>query len=655
MISRTGASAAACALAVALLGVVVPSSAASPGASETAQAPVVEDVGVLPAVASTAGDEAASGTPDSTLVELPVVVPPVDGDVVEETPELLAARDEPDAIVAEEVVAERVSTEVVTTDEFQTIGVTWPEGADAAALEPQVRVMTDGEWSGWVELGQEDEAPDAGTADAENAVRDGTEAMWVGDAEAIQLSFAATADGGPDDLTLVLVGSEEVPLPADDRIVGEAEAEADGEMVVQTATMSAVPLADSAPALQIVTRAQWGARAQVCTPDVASRLVGAVVHHTAGSNTYSTQGEAMQQIRNDQRYHIEGRGWCDLGYNFVVDKWGNIYEGRADSLTKPVIGVHAGGFNTGTVGVSMLGTYGAPPPAATQRSVAQIIAFRLGPYGVRAQDSMSYYTGTGENSKYQNQTVILRRVFGHRDVAYTTCPGDGGYGALPAIRVMADQYSYGTRFQQAGAVVRAMYADILGRGVDPSGLQTWSGMLAAGSGGPALVQALTGSDEYVRLRITQAYTEVLGRAPEPAGMAYWYQRIRAGVATVDDVQRRFLSSSEFMARAGGTDEGYVRRMYTSVLGREAAEAEIQHWVVAIATQGRERVTDAIWFSTEAAQHRAGAYYRTFLKREPDAPGVRMWAQVLLRSGEGAVRIGIAGSEEYRVRALARYP
>ena len=138
-------------------------------------------------------------------------------------------------------------------------------------------------------------------------------------------------------------------------------------------------------------------------------------------------------------------------------------------------------------------------------------------------------------------------------------------------------------------------------------------------------------------------------------MDHWYQTIRAGRATVDDVQRRFLSSDEFLSKAGGTDEGYVRRMYTSVLGREAAEAEIQHWVVAIATQGRERVTDAIWFSTEAAQHRAGAYYRTFLKREPDAPGVRVWAQVLLRSGEGAVRIGIAGSEEYRVRALARFP
>src|SRR5665647_2868216 len=117
------------------------------------------------------------------------------------------------------------------------------------------------------------------------------------------------------------------------------------------------PRSPRAPVPTIITREQWGARPQVCTPDVATThgLIGAVVHHTAGSNGYSTIAEAMQQIRGDQAYHIDGRGWCDIGYNFVVDKWGNIYEGRANSLTRPVIGVHAGGFNTGTVGVSMLG------------------------------------------------------------------------------------------------------------------------------------------------------------------------------------------------------------------------------------------------------------------------------------------------------------
>src|SRR5665811_2166794 len=86
--------------------------------------------------------------------------------------------------------------------------------------------------------------------------------------------------------------------------------------------------------------------------------------------------------------------------------------------------------------------------------------WRLGFYGVNPTGSMVYHTGSGENSKFHDQDVSLRRVFGHRDVAYTACPGDGGYNALPNIRAIAGSFSYGARFQQAGAVVRAMYEDI---------------------------------------------------------------------------------------------------------------------------------------------------------------------------------------------------
>jgi hypothetical protein len=641
MIRPTWSAAAVCLGVSALVLAGVPAASTEQASSSTA--PVSEAGGLQ--VVGAATEEA----PETTLVELDVVVPPVEGDQVQQTPELVEARADDQALAAEQVVADRVTTESIPADTFQTIGVTWPEGATAATLDAQVRVLDGGEWSAWTPMEVGDEAPDAGTADAANGQRGGTDPLWVGEAEAVQLSFAATSEGGPEDLALVMVGSEAVPLPPDDRIVGEIEVDA------APAAFVTGELAAASPAVQVISREAWGARAQVCTPDVAAQLVGAVVHHTAGSNDYRTVDEAMQQIRNDQRYHIDGRGWCDLGYNFVVDKWGNIYEGRAKSLTQPVIGVHAGGFNTGTVGVSMLGTYAAVPSAATQQSVAQIIGWRLGAYGVSPTGSMSYATGSGENSKYTNTTVTLPRVFGHRDVAYTNCPGDGGYAALGNIRVIADSFSYAERFRQAKSVVRALYEDILGRGVDPSGLQTWSGMLAAGSGGPALVQALTSSDEYIRLRITQAYREVLGREPEPAGMTNWHRAIRGGGATVDDVQRQFLSSAEFMARAGGTNAGYVRRMYTSVLGRAAGDAEVQHWLQAIAAVGRERVTDAIWFSTEAANRRAGVYYQTFLKRAPDPAGQAGWASILLRYGEGAVRVGIAGSEEYRLRALARYP
>ena len=163
----------------------------------------------------------------------------------------------------------------------------------------------------------------------------------------------------------------------------------------------------------------------------------------------------MQAIRNEAIYHISGRGWCDIGYNVIVDKWGNIYEGRAHSLTQPVIGAHAGGFNTGTVGVAMLGTYDAVPSAATQRSVAQIIGWRLGAYGVDPKTPMSYHFAgvPGDGQRYHNVNVTLPRVSGHRAVWLTTCPGNGGYAALPYIRALASSFTYAQRFTKAHAFV----------------------------------------------------------------------------------------------------------------------------------------------------------------------------------------------------------
>ncbi|MBK5250320.1 MAG: hypothetical protein JJE50_12960, partial [Actinomycetales bacterium] len=202
----------------------------------------------------------SSGTPseaadeeDSALVELSLVVPAVDGGAVEESPEVRAARADEDVVLAEDVVdAERVASEIVETDAFQTIGVTWPEDADVTALQPQMRVRSDGEWSEWAEFGQDSEVPDAGTPDAEHATRGGTEPVWVGDADAIQLSFAADDEAGPDGLALVLVGSDEVPLAPDDVIVGSAattDTDVEQASFTQASSTRALFAASAAPAI----------------------------------------------------------------------------------------------------------------------------------------------------------------------------------------------------------------------------------------------------------------------------------------------------------------------------------------------------------------------------------------------------------------------
>jgi hypothetical protein len=203
--------------------------------------------------------------------------------------------------------------------------------------------------------------------------------------------------------------------------------------------------------------------------------------------------------------------------------------------------------------------------------------------------------------------------------------------------------------------VKALYADLLLRPVDATGLASWSGFLAGGGSQTELVASLTRSGEYVRLRVRQAYTGVLERAPDAVGLATWSNEILAGRIPVDAVQRIFYDTQEYYQRSGGTPSGYVDRLYRTAFLRPPTPTESIHWSGQIAVVGRSKVVDSIWFSMEAAMFRAGSYYRVFLKRDPDRAGQEMWARTLLTRGEGAVRIGIAGSSEYRMLSLKRYP
>lgn len=445
------------------------------------------------------GTEQAERTDDGVTVrELPVSVPVAPymttfrhGD----------AQADEDAVVADDRAGDRVLTDVVQTEDVQTVGVTWPVQDDAPDPDVLVRTLQDDSWSPWTELPVSDGAPDAGTPDAENAAtRDGTDPVWIGDADAVQLSFASDA-ATPDDMTLTMIGSPEEGSAA--TTVASA-AGADVATAFHVGGAAVTPAA--AQPAGIIRRSQWGAPAQVCTPSTASTLTHVVLHHTAGSNSYSTVAQAMQQMRNDANYHIRGRGWCDLGYNFVIDKWGNIYEGRGGSMDRPTVGVHAGGFNTNSLGISMLGTYTtSTPSAAVQEAVARITAWKLAPYYRDPAGSVTITTGGGENSKYgAGSTVTLPVVFGHRDVAFTTCPGNGGQSTLPWIRSRA----------------RALVGPTL---VNPSATAR-----TISQGGTVQVRAATISDLDWRLEVRDTRTNVrvrvdIGRAAERLGgvVATW--------------------------------------------------------------------------------------------------------------------------------------
>ena len=148
---------------------------------------------VDPAARVEVADPAPHEAADDEFREVPVVVPSVSaaGTVVEQR----SAR--PDALVADQVVAGRVATPVLDVDDYQTIGVTWGGGEQGEDPDVEVRSRMDGNWSAWVPLEPDDAAPDAGTADSYAEQRSGTEPLWFGDADSVQLSFAARSESRP--------------------------------------------------------------------------------------------------------------------------------------------------------------------------------------------------------------------------------------------------------------------------------------------------------------------------------------------------------------------------------------------------------------------------------------------------------------------------
>nr|WP_297425899.1 N-acetylmuramoyl-L-alanine amidase [uncultured Actinotalea sp.] len=477
------------------------------------------------APAGSAADGALAAPEGASVTEVPITLdPPPDMG-------LAALRTAPEgpagAVVADEPApGDRVLTDPIDLGVHQTVGLSW----DAAGAAPDVRMRSrgDGAWGPWVTLEQADEVPDAGTADAVRAAtaRAATDPVWLGDAtDQVQLSFGVRPGAGPAGLSLLLVGSpEEPPAPVTGPSAATDDAGGTGELrLAQEAGAGFAAL----PARRVISRAEWGAPGQVCAPDVAGTLTHVVLHHTAGSNSYATVAQAMQQLRNDALYHINGRGWCDIGYNFVVDKWGNIYEGRAGSASAPVIGVHAGGFNTRSLGISMLGTYGTvAPSAAVQESVAWLAAWRLGAYFRDPAGTVRITTPGGENSSVPaGATVTLPVVFGHRDVAYTACPGNAGYATLPWIRSRARQLDDTT------IVDPSLVASRVARG---------AGATMSGAAASSFDWTLTVTDDRTGVRVGGA----AGWATPASGfVASWDGRNGDGVAVGAGAYRMTLVAS----------------------------------------------------------------------------------------------------------------
>ena len=184
----------------------------------------------------------------------------------------------------------------------------------------------------------------------------------------------------------------------------------------------------------VIRRPAWRASERIRRklPDYARTLRVALVHHTAGSNRYSA-AQSAAIVRAIQLYHVRGNGWDDIGYNFLVDKYGQVFEGRFGGITRNVIGAHAQGFNAGSVGVALIGNYdGTGITPAARASLAALLAWRLDLAHIDPLTASSFISNG--NPRYpRGIPVFLGAISGHRDTGFTACPGDVLYRQLPAV------------------------------------------------------------------------------------------------------------------------------------------------------------------------------------------------------------------------------
>jgi hypothetical protein len=184
----------------------------------------------------------------------------------------------------------------------------------------------------------------------------------------------------------------------------------------------------------IVPRSGWGADEEIvrAKPTFAPAVRLLVVHHTAGANAYS-RAQAAAIVRGIEVYHVKGNGWNDIGYNFLVDRFGTVYEGRGGGIDRNVIGAHAEGFNTGTAGVALIGNFSvATPPKAQQNALVALAAWRLDIAHVDPLSTVVYTSGG--NYKYKaGKVVTLRAISGHRDTGPSECPGSAAYKLIPGL------------------------------------------------------------------------------------------------------------------------------------------------------------------------------------------------------------------------------
>ena len=322
---------------------------------------------------------------------------------------------------------------------YGVVGATW-DGPRPGKLLFTVRTrLTDGRWSTWQTL-HGGNCPCAYCTQQRLAVaaghgpnidspefagsRQGTDAMAVGEVDQVQLRVTSPRGQLPKDLELSVVDPQPTvtageAAPTSTPATSSPDTRDDLKLVAETTNGRAAKP-------KIFTRADWGANEKLRSGSPSYGTIKAgFVHHTVNANNY-TREQVPSIIRGIYAYHTQSRGWSDIGYNFLVDRFGRIWEGRYGGMARPVIGAHTLGYNHLTFAMSAIGNFDiAEPPPAVAQAYAALFAWKLDRHDVAAKS-----TPTLDGKKFN-------AISGHRDAGSTACPGRYLYAQLPSIRTKA--------------------------------------------------------------------------------------------------------------------------------------------------------------------------------------------------------------------------
>ncbi|NNF55495.1 MAG: DUF4214 domain-containing protein [Acidimicrobiales bacterium] len=372
-----------------------------------------------------------SVTPDDELIALAAGAD-TDGDDehVDDHPILAKSTPLPSTAVALDGVSEMV--------------IVQPLGADGnPVVHTQMAIRSGDEdgWSEWALLHSDgEEGPDglpggegSGSAAAEGAGAVGP--IWVG--EGAKHVEVVLMDG---DVSAVRVEALDAP-GASSSLISSPSASAK-----VAATWGAQPT--------IHSNSEWGSpgyqrQNSGCEdgPRYTNSLRAMVVHHTVTTNNYS-QAEVPKLLQGIHRFHTGTRGWCDVAYNFLVDKFGTLWEGRSGGIASPVIGGHSRGFNDNTFAVALLGQHQsnvkspapARPSSAQLQAVQALGAWKLRLHGVDPNGTtLLKNTAIGGVLKHpSSEYVKVPTIMGHRDLGVTSCPGNW---TMPVVSDMKAKFT----------------------------------------------------------------------------------------------------------------------------------------------------------------------------------------------------------------------